>query len=139
MDTNFNEAPGLNLPAPTSENTAYNLGAANSSASPEVKLPAADQNFSAQPSAPPMAAVPLPQAPLTAVPSTSVAPIATAIAADDDNTDAIDQEWISKAKAIVEKTRSDPYLESRELGKVKADYLKTRYNKHIKVAEERQL
>ncbi|HUC90171.1 MAG TPA: hypothetical protein VMR45_05190 [Patescibacteria group bacterium] len=139
MDTNFNEAPGLNLPAPTSESAGYNFGAANSSASPEVKLPVADHNFSAQPSTlPAAAAVPLPQAPPLAVPSTAVAPTATAIAADDDNTDAIDQEWISKAKAIVEKTRSDPYLESRELGKVKADYLKTRYNKHIKVAEERQ-
>jgi hypothetical protein len=54
----------------------------------------------------------------------------------DDNTDALDEEWINKAKAVVEQTKHDPRLESTELSKVKADYLRIRYNKHIKVAEE---
>ncbi len=84
-----------------------------------------------------------PQMPMSAAQPVSVAPAApvanplTATAAPlDDNTDALDEEWISKAKAIVEQTKHDPHLESRELSKVKADYLRIRYNKHIKVAEE---
>lgn len=54
----------------------------------------------------------------------------------DDASDGLDEEWVNKAKAIVEKTKNDPFLESRELNKVRADYLKTRYNKHIKVSED---
>jgi hypothetical protein len=56
----------------------------------------------------------------------------------DDSSDALDEEWINKAKAIVERTKTDPYTESRELGKAKADYLRIRYNKQIKVAEDHQ-
>lgn len=55
----------------------------------------------------------------------------------DDSTDDLDQVWVSKAKAIVDKTKNDPFVESEELSKMKADYLKTRYNKHIKVSEDR--
>lgn len=55
----------------------------------------------------------------------------------DDASDALDEEWVKKAKAVVERTKHDPYLESHELSKVKADYLRIRYSKHIKVAEER--
>ena len=56
----------------------------------------------------------------------------------DDGSDILDEEWVNKAKAIVDKTKNDPYLESLELSKVRADYLKTRYNKDIKVSEDPQ-
>ena len=56
----------------------------------------------------------------------------------DDDSDALDEEWVNKAKAIVEQTKADPYVESKELGKVKADYLRIRYNKQIKVAEDQK-
>lgn len=52
------------------------------------------------------------------------------------DSDGLDEEWVSKAKAIVEKTKKDPFLESRELSKIKADYLKARYNKDIKLSED---
>jgi hypothetical protein len=52
------------------------------------------------------------------------------------NSDDLDQEWVDRAKAIVDRTKDDPFLESRELNKVKADYLKRRYNKDIKVSED---
>lgn len=68
---------------------------------------------------------------------TAIAPAAAPVAVKaDEGTDDLDQEWINKAKTIVEQTKGDPYLESRELGKVKSDYLGIRYNKHIKVAED---
>ena len=54
----------------------------------------------------------------------------------DDNSDVLDEEWVNKAKAIVDKTKNDPYQESLELNKVRADYLKVRYNKDIKVSED---
>lgn len=69
-------------------------------------------------------------------PQTTVSPVPTVAAAGDDSTDALDEEWISKAKAIVEQTKHDPHMESMELSKVKAEYLRIRYNKHIKVAEQ---
>ncbi len=59
-------------------------------------------------------------------------------ASADDDSDALDEEWVNKAKAIVEKTKADPYVESKELGKVKAEYLRIRYNKQIKVAEDQK-
>jgi hypothetical protein len=73
--------------------------------------------------------------PLPPADSTASIPVATV---NDDNDDSsIDQEWVDKAKAIVEQTKGDPFAQNRELNKAKADYLKTRYNKDFKVAEDK--
>jgi hypothetical protein len=61
-----------------------------------------------------------------------------AVGNDDDN-DSLDEEWIQKAKVIVDQTKDDPYQQSREISKVKANYLKTHYNKDIKVADDQSL
>lgn len=50
-----------------------------------------------------------------------------------DDGDLIEKEWVDKAKKIVERNREDPYTQSEELTVVKADYMKQRYNKVIKV------
>lgn len=50
-----------------------------------------------------------------------------------DEGDLIEKEWVEKAKQIVEKTRDDPHKQSEELNVFKADYMKQRYNKNIKV------
>jgi hypothetical protein len=65
---------------------------------------------------------------------TSTLPTTNPLAADD--SDLIEKEWVTKAKAIVEKTKHDPYLETKEMSLFKADYLKKRYNKELKVAEQ---
>jgi len=52
-----------------------------------------------------------------------------------DDNDLIEKEWVVKAKAIVEKTKHDPHLETKEINLFRADYLKKRYNKELKVAE----
>lgn len=44
----------------------------------------------------------------------------------------LDEEWVEKAKAIVDRTRTDPFAQSRELSQLKAGYIKARYNKEIK-------
>lgn len=53
-----------------------------------------------------------------------------------DDNDLIEKEWVAKAKQIIERTREDPYGQSKQISVVKADYMKKRYNKDIKLVEE---
>jgi hypothetical protein len=50
-----------------------------------------------------------------------------------DDSDKIEKKWVNKARQIVGRTRGDPYRQNEELTVVKADYMKQRYNKIIKV------
>lgn len=52
-----------------------------------------------------------------------------------DDADLIEKEWVLKAKEIVARTSNDPYEQNREVEKMKADYMKKRYNKDVKVTE----
>jgi hypothetical protein len=54
----------------------------------------------------------------------------------DDADTPFDEEWAAKAKEIVNHTHTDPYLQSKELSKLKAQYIKARYNKDIKISED---
>lgn len=56
--------------------------------------------------------------------------------AEAEDNDLIEKEWVERAKQIVEHTRQDPYEQQRALSQMKADYLKKRYNKDIKVTED---
>jgi hypothetical protein len=58
---------------------------------------------------------------------------APAIAED---VDLIEKEWVDKAKDIVERTKHDPRAQSKEITKLRADYLKKRYNRDIKLQKE---
>jgi hypothetical protein len=53
-----------------------------------------------------------------------------------DDSDLIEKEWVLKAKEIVMRTRHDPYQQNKEVERVKADYMKKRYNKDIRVTED---
>jgi hypothetical protein len=53
-----------------------------------------------------------------------------------DDSDLIEKEWVEKAKRIVEQTSTDPRKQNTEINKVKADYIKKRYNREVKVQEE---
>lgn len=53
-----------------------------------------------------------------------------------DDTDLIEKEWVLKAKQIVEQTKHDPYQQNKEVEKIKADYMKKRYNKDIRLTED---
>ncbi len=61
-------------------------------------------------------------------------PSPTPAAADD--SDLIEQEWVNKAKAIVERTKTDPHIQNQEINKIKADYIKKRYNREVKASED---
>lgn len=45
--------------------------------------------------------------------------------------DRIEKEWVDRAKAVVGRTRDDPYAQNSEMSKVKADYIKKRFNKTL--------
>jgi hypothetical protein len=99
--------------------------------------PAAQERAPGGPSAPGAAmpvAIPLPTPPQMPVQSASNQAVpATASLPTSQDSDLIEKEWVNKAKQIVERTRDDPYKQSEELTLVKADYLKKRYNKTIKI------
>ncbi len=52
-----------------------------------------------------------------------------------DDTDLIEKEWVERAKRIVEHTKHDPHLQTQEMHTMKADYIKKRYNKDIKLSD----
>jgi hypothetical protein len=45
--------------------------------------------------------------------------------------DLIEKQWVNRAKSIVAQTQDDPYKQKKEMGKVKAEYIKKRFNKTI--------
>lgn len=49
--------------------------------------------------------------------------------------DLIEKEYVDRAKAIVEKTQNNPYQQSKELNFLRADFMKTNYQKQIKLSE----
>lgn len=55
------------------------------------------------------------------------------ISADDG--DLIEKEWVDKAKQIVEHYHDDPYNQSKQMTIFRADYMKKRYNRTIKLGE----
>ena len=55
--------------------------------------------------------------------------------ADAADGDVIEKEWVVKAKQIVAATRQDPYKQVQEINRLKADYMKKRYNKDIKLPD----
>lgn len=54
-----------------------------------------------------------------------------------DDSDLIEKEWVDKAKQIVDRTRHDPFEQNKEINRVKADYLKKRYNKDLSVGDDK--
>lgn len=54
------------------------------------------------------------------------------VAAD---TDRIEQQWVLKVKQVLLATRNDPHEQNRQLAILKADYMRKRYNKEIKLGE----
>ena len=53
-----------------------------------------------------------------------------------EDVDLIEKEWVVRAKQIVEQTKFDPFVQNKELAKMKAEYIKSRYKKDIKLVDE---
>ena len=123
-------SPEFVVPAGATNNESMSGGGERAQAMPEA-MPQPAQPMSAVPMVDPTAMLQSAQA--AAIP---VAPIPqimpkmpTSTASD---VDVIEKAWVDKAKAIVAATRNDPKLQSAELGKVKATYIKARFHKDIK-------
>lgn len=147
MEPNSNNQAGPNFNLPLSapqEGTGVN---------PNVPVPETNQQTehsnmelpsASSPVAPAASQAVTPMVPLAGQPTQPPVQLATqqvaqpvddsAMAADD--SDLIEKAWVLKAKAIVEQTKDDPYKQNNEINKVKASYIKKRYNKDVKLNEE---
>lgn len=79
--------------------------------------------------------IPAADKPVIATPPDAAAPAPSdphAAAADSDHIEPI---WVNKVKDTVARTREDPYIQSNEVSKIKADYNLKRFNKQIKTDE----
>lgn len=77
---------------------------------------------------------------VTPAPIAPTTPLTTTVSDDDTppiaaDVDLIEKTWVRKAKAVVERNKDDPYNQNKEVNKVKASYIKKRYNKDVKLAE----
>jgi hypothetical protein len=132
------QQPSINLP-PVKTEAATVVGKAPE-ASPVVpeQAPSKEGNNSGAIQAAPV----LPILPVTAGPTPNPSPINTVAPMLNSNitmkndSDLIPKEWVIKAKTIIERTREDPYSQNQALTKMKADYIKERYNMSIKVDDE---
>lgn len=136
MNPDLPQPESLNLPKPQISEVP---------GGPSEAVAARPELASAPPTAMPAAPVDPQTSGLPMVPSqqndqAGVAPSpAMQLPADDlmaDDTDLIEKEWVLRAKTIVNRTKDDPHSQNKEINKVKADYIKKRYNKDIKVSED---
>jgi hypothetical protein len=77
---------------------------------------------------------PAPLTPSVPVAGTNATAASLPLANDDDG-DLIEKAWVDKAKQIVERTRDDPHKQSEAITVFKADYMKKRYGKNIKLSQ----
>lgn len=138
--------PNMELPAITPEAGTNNAPLSTEAsrvhaetAAGQMELPAA----SPLPAQPPSGANPLPiidpslqVQPQGGQPGVAGAASSSQSPAIADDLDIIEKEWVIKAKAIVAQTKEDPHLQNKEINKFKADYVKKRYNKELKVAQD---
>lgn len=138
MSSNSKETPAAEVPLAVAEQLPAAPG--SKEAMPKAPEQAASVAEKAPALSPPtlqsIPTIPLPAAPRSAQASQpSDVPTTTQVSVpqvDDDN-DLIEKEWVNKAKQIVERNRDNPYKQSEELTVFKADYMKRRYGKTIKV------
>ena len=50
--------------------------------------------------------------------------------------DIIEKIWVAKAKELIDKTKDDPHTQKAQMSKFKAEYIKKRINKDIKISED---
>jgi hypothetical protein len=135
MDPQSDKLPGLGLPQPSMPQ-----GSAMPPNQPYMPMPPVGQAPTAMSmpamQAPAAGGLPMAALPGAGAPMPQMQQPALDAPAPDENSDSLDEEWVQKAKTIVERTKNDPYAESQELSKVKADFLRIRYNKQVKIAED---
>ena len=142
MNPSSRETSGISLPPPVAEQAPGQADGGSSQAAPEQQAatPETAQNPGAgQPSMSPVlpavqqTAQPSPQPAAGQSDSNQSANSTSSTASVSDDSDKVEKEWVDKARKIVEQTKHDPHRQSEELTVMKADYMKQRYNKIVKV------
>jgi hypothetical protein len=141
MNPTNKETPGIPVPMPAEQAGAVPGGLPGETAARPGEQPVINTEKALIPGLQPPAVLPttiplpVPSAMAAAVPAGQPAiPVPNPALLADDDKDLIEKEWVDKAKQIVERTRDDPYKQSEELTVFKADYIKKRYGKTIKVS-----
>ncbi len=139
MNPNADRPPVSNMHAPGNFNKAPDAGVVSGrnpeslSQAESLMPPGAMQP---QPQMPPLPN-PIPMA-LPAhqlVPGQQTQPVAASAKTNDDDDMALEKESVNKAKAIIQQTSTDPFRQAKEIEKVKAELLKRRYGKELKLSE----
>lgn len=135
MHPSSNET-GLNLPPVVHEQAPAESDAPEVSTSKVEQAPAAYERAPSAGQAAASLSIPIPE-PVVASQQQSVVGSTSqgVVQILQDDGDLIEKEWVNKAKAIVARNRDDPYKQSEELTVFKADYLKKRYDKTLKVSK----
>jgi hypothetical protein len=140
-------SPSFELPSPQPEKNGQEFDTQNKGASVEIAAPVKSESLSSASSAPvnnsgamqaQLPVLPKDQGTLSSSSQNTSNPAAQLASSQliADDTDLIEKEWVDKAKEIVDRTQDDPYVQNKEINKIKADYIKKRYNKDIKISEE---
>ncbi|HTB48742.1 MAG TPA: hypothetical protein VK712_01525 [Verrucomicrobiae bacterium] len=137
-----NETAGLSLPPPIAAEQLATPSSGLEAGPPSVEqLPAKPERAPTKAQTAPVAvpAIPLPLPPAIPLAQTvqddSASAAQSSVPAALDDPDLIEKEWVTKAKQIVERTKDDPHQQSEELTMFKADYIKQRYGKTIKLSK----
>lgn len=136
-EKNIDLEPPVDLPAPTTHKTVEVPSSSNGQEkaqaialekgiSTHMTSPVQDPISTAQTAVPIQTNTP----PTASVPTSKVDVLERA-----EDSDLIEKEWVAKAKQIVERTKDDPYVQNKEISKVKAEYIKRRYNKDLKLSD----
>lgn len=137
MNPQMNDDQSMSLSQPQSgaATTMPLPPAMSNTTSPDGQAPQALPLLSMEP---PLSANPVVLQPTVPVHSVESRSVSTAIQtpAEAADSDVIEKEWVIKAKEIVAATQQDPYKQVQEINKLKADYMKKRYDKDIKLADE---
>lgn len=51
------------------------------------------------------------------------------------HSDKIEKHWVERAKEVIARTKDNPHDQKKQISQVKADYLRTQFNKLIKTEE----
>lgn len=66
---------------------------------------------------------------------TAVALSDQAVGGAEEEREVIEKQWVQRAKEVIARNKDNPYKQKREVSRVKAEYMKARFNKVLKVEE----
>jgi hypothetical protein len=134
--SSLNEMPNLNLPPPNIEQNSIEQVLTNPNINRETieQLPTSQNNVSPiQGAVSPTLAAPTPLANQPVSNNIIFQQLLSGypMVAHDGNR--IEEGWVIKMKQVINATKDDPYMQAKAVALSKADYIKKRYNKEIKL------